>query len=261
MSEIAKEKKASKGRPAGFTLIELLVVIAIIAILAALLLPALARAKLKAQGVQCMSNGRQLALAWTLYASDNNDRIIPNNGDYFSTTNFPDWVYGNIQTAGIRTNLDYVRMGLLFSYVKSVGVYKCPGNQTDESRGISMNNFMNGDSLGTGIVFKETTELRHPSDLYVTIDEDSSSINDGMFQVEGQPLNQNPLRIHDWPATYHGNAAGISFADGHAEIHRWMSLGPAPDGYSNGPLPFPNSHSADIKYMIQISTVPPSGSW
>jgi prepilin-type processing-associated H-X9-DG protein len=94
------------------------------------------------------------------------------------------------------------------------------------------------------------------SSQYITIDEDSSSINDGMFQVEGQVLNANPINLHDWPATYHGRAAGISFADGHAEMHRWLSLGQAPALYSNGPMGFPNSKAADIIYLVQIATAP-----
>jgi prepilin-type processing-associated H-X9-DG protein len=124
-----------------------------------------------------------------------------------------------------------------------------------------MNNFMNGSGLGIGTVFKKTTAISKPSDLYVMIDEDSGSINDGMFQVEGQLLTQNPIYLHDWPATYHGKAAGLAYADGHAGLHKWQNLGPSLNGYSNGPLAYPNAHAGDVLYLIQISTVPPSGSW
>jgi prepilin-type processing-associated H-X9-DG protein len=168
--------------------------------------------------------------------------------------------------AADRTNLTLIQNGLLFPYTKSVGLYKCPGNQTDESRGISMNNFMGGGRLngtsGKGIVFTKITGVVRPTDLFVTIDEDSHSINDAMFLTECNMLNVNPLQMHDWPASYHGKSVGMSFADGHAILHRWTSLGLPPSGYSNGPLAFPNSQAADLKFLIQSASVPDGGgSW
>ena len=256
----SKTTVAAGGVRQGFTLIELLVVIAIIAILAAMLLPALAKAKLKAQGIQCMNNSKQFALAWILYADDFGNNLVPNPGS--APTNTPAWLWGNMQVTSDRTNLDLIRNGLLFPYTKNVALYKCPGNPTTESRGISMNNFMNGSLPGLGTMFTKYTNIPKPSDLYVTIDEDSGSINDGMFLVESVPLNSNPINLHDWPATYHGKSAGMSFVDGHAQIHKWQKFSTAPSGYSNGPLAYPNGQAVDVKFLIQSATVPPGGgSW
>jgi prepilin-type N-terminal cleavage/methylation domain-containing protein/prepilin-type processing-associated H-X9-DG protein len=260
-----KAKLTAGGVRKGFTLIELLVVIAIIAILAAMLLPALAKAKLKAQGIQCMSNSREFALAWTLYADDNAGFLVPNQGNG-AAPNTPAWVLGDLTVPTDRTNLALIQNGLLFPYVKATGLYKCPGNQTDESRGISMNNFMNGGilngSAGEGTLFTKIANIIRPTDLYVTIDEASQSINDGMFLIECNYLTANPLNMHDWPAAYHGRSAGMSFADGHAGLHRWVSINLPPSGYVNGPLGFPNGQAADVKFLIQSASVPAGGgSW
>jgi prepilin-type N-terminal cleavage/methylation domain-containing protein/prepilin-type processing-associated H-X9-DG protein len=246
----------------GFTLIELLVVIAIIAILAAMLLPALARARLKAQGAQCLNNGKQLDLAWTLYADDNNDVMVPNPSSP-TDTNTPAWAYGNMQTPADATNTLLIQEGLLFPYTKALGLYKCPGNQTTEVRGISMNSYVGGGSSTAGYEsFTKKGAVMKPSSLFIFIDENSSTVNDGMFYALAQPLNQNPLKMYDYPATYHGKAGGISFADGHAEIHPWKTLvlPSLPYNPSNGQS-IPNSLAGDTIYLIQISTVPNSGGW
>src|ERR1700744_3089095 len=119
----SRNNKPVEHKPAAFSLIELLVVIAIIAIMAAMLLPALSRAKQKAQGIQCMSNSKQFALAWTLYADDNGSVLVLNQG---GSSTSPAWVLGDMTIATDRTNLALIQNGLLFPYTKSVALYKCP---------------------------------------------------------------------------------------------------------------------------------------
>jgi prepilin-type N-terminal cleavage/methylation domain-containing protein len=233
---------------AGFTLIELLVVIAIIAILAALLLPVLGRAKAKALGVQCMSNTKQLQLGWSMYSDDNLDRLIQCVGLGAYTVNtwpsppitdvggrYNQWVYGNIQSAIGAVNLQLIAGGTLFPYVnKSYAIYKCPADRRTAQypstagsptvRSVSMNGFMNpiggcAPPLNCNYrVFKKTTEIKSPSFTWVFIDENPGSINDGWFCFDPDPAANNWV---DKPATYHNRAGGLSFADGHSEIKPW----------------------------------------
>ena len=253
-----KTRKNLKGVGA-FTLIELLVVIAIIAILAAMLLPALNKAKLKAQGTQCMSNGKQFALAWIIYAGDFNDQLVSNPGGPTYPT--PAWVYGNMQNGTDVTNTTLITEGLLFPYSKAVGIYKCPGNQTAEIRGISINSNLNGQGVGGYKLFKKTSDVNTPTDIFVAIDENQVTVNDGMFLVNGQPMG-SMMSMNDWPATYHGGSSGCSFVDGHAQMHRWRFLGIPPVGYNPGVgVPFNGSKALDIQALVQMSTVPTSGYW
>ncbi len=235
----------------AFTLLELLVVIAIIAILAALLLPALSRAKARAQTIQCLNNLRQLQLAWFLYAGDQNDRLPGNHlGDAAGrVVGAESWVSGWLT---YETSSAYMRWfpestntlllvpggyGSIGSYTKSPAIYKCPadkswikinGTMHLRVRSVAMNGFMNsagggymGDAVGYFWFLRLSDIVNPPPDkAWVFIDEHEDSIDDGRFLV----AYPNTYPWDNWeelPGSRHHGGTAISFADGHCEFKKW----------------------------------------
>ena len=233
--------KQSRKRSA-FTLIELLVVIAIIAILAAMLLPALSRAKQKALGASCMNNLKELTLCAVLYAGDNQDKIVP-NGDV--TLGDSGWVAGDVSSMPGATNVQNLQQALLFPYNTSISIYRCPSDtipvkntQFSRVRSYSLSCMMgfNGNSGATLAVLggqKENIKLANvlnpgPSSAMFFLEEMDnpdptlSSIDDGYFAVNFSPSGKLNGAWRNIPASHHGDSGLWSFADGHVSITKWL---------------------------------------
>jgi len=289
----------------GFTLLELLLVVAIIGILAGILLSALAKSKTRAQGLFCMNNTRQLAMAWQVYADEHNGRLAYNLGVGIPVpqlaaaqitppppmsanwaNNVLDWEVNNADNTNA---LKLVRSGL-GPYARKPSTYRCPsdsvlsgiqanaGWEPGRVRSYSMN-AMIGDAGGFSqsgininnpdyVQFFTAVSLRRPADIFVFVDEHPDSIRDGYF------LNKEGVGATwiDLPASYHDGAASFSFADGHAEMHRWRNASTKPPSrpYSaHLPIQIPAGEQSDFNWVMSRTSVergngayaPPSSSY
>jgi len=295
-----------KINPPGFSLIELLVVIAIIGLLAALLLPALNRAKLKAQGVYCMNNHRSLALAWRMYVDDSRGRLPfsshlnpPSPGaNQFEWMNRFAWVTGQLDfDPNNASNWDPevdIKKSPLWPYCgNSLAIWKCPsdrssvmvnGQSKPRVRSMSMNVWIGGfigtDGMLSGNpifyyndvdkvqggrkwrVYLKESDLANPgpANLWLLMDMREDSIDWGNFATDmrGWPDHPEQRGFYDLPASYHGQAGGLSFADGHAEIHRWRDPRTMPPVVNNGFVldHLPSPDNADVGWLQERATRP-----
>jgi prepilin-type N-terminal cleavage/methylation domain-containing protein/prepilin-type processing-associated H-X9-DG protein len=268
--------------PRGFTLIELLVVIAIIAILAGMLLPALGKAKTKAQGISCMNNLRQLQIAFQMYPHDNRDALVmPGNSGSEPFSWVQGWLDFNASNPD-NTNTTQLldpKKAAFAPYMPSAAAYKCPadrstvtirGTRYSRVRSMSMSQAIGGPGAwlvpGTSMtdnqkkykIFRKESDLTAPgpSNVYVLLDEHPDSINAGGY-ANMMVENPNSARMIDFPSSYHNGAAGISFADGHAEIRRWVDPRTKPAPRYNGALQLnvDSARNQDVIWLAERTTI------
>lgn len=246
----------------SFTLVELLVVIAIIAILAAMLLPALSRAKAKSHTVVCINNLKQLTVCWVLYAGDNQDRLIDNR-----LSPYTGWVEGFLRQLPDATNEDFLRIGRLFPYNSSLGIYRCPaavgqfpsmlaGNPALQGkslvRNFSLSGRMGGWEETDAILGSQYPQFKKLSDIHLPdpvkalafVDESIESVDDGYFATQ---------LLNSWmnsPTARHGRGAVFSLADGHAERWKWRALNREQDWWTPAVSGGVDS-TADLRRMQQ----------
>lgn len=270
-----------EGRTAGFTLVELLVVIAVVGVLASLLFPALARARVKGQTAVCVGNHRQLSLALHLYAGDAEDRLPYNHGAAGTLAAVASGRYDNWATSLLNweldpsnTNLHWLRAGGLGPFLGGgVGVYRCPADRVlspiqraagwdGRARSVSLNamvgdagEFMAGGRNTNNPYYRQYLRLgdiRAVSDIFTFIDEHPDSVNDGYF------LNRvGRAEWVDLPGSGHGGAGVLSFLDGHGEVRRWRrgpTRPPARPDAADLPMAIPAGETEDYDWLMWRTT-------
>ncbi len=234
-----KVARAAGGRPparsGAFTLIEVLVVIAIITVLAALMLPALDKAKTRGHQIACLNHLKQLAVCWHLYAADHHGRLVENLPATHGTNS---WVTGNLKLAAEATNLALLKHGKLFPYASQTAIYRCPADPAHTQgaphiRSYAMNSWVGSRHMENlsrkgfrTFVRDSETAAAGAGTLWLMMDEHEASLDDGWFLV----TMDDSRPFASFPATRHQHGAGVNFADGHAELFKLRETRTPPGG-------------------------------
>ncbi|MEN6384739.1 MAG: type II secretion system protein [Phycisphaerales bacterium] len=268
----------------GFTLVELLVVISIIALMLAILMPSLQKAREQGRSVVCLGNIRSLSTAWMLYSEDNRGQLVGSwDGLQRSTPGNPksatiDWVdypqYANgkfvmplYSGSTVEQEQNGIKKGRLWAYLTNIAVYHCPADvrssKSAESnpaksggyRSYSTSGAMNGDWVlpKYAALFKKTVDIKGPSDKMVFIEMmDRRGVNQGPFWVE--PGDTTYSVWINTPGIYHNKITGIGFADGHSEMRRWVSATTVKlcSQQASGSASFSRDTKEDLLYLHKI---------